>query len=176
MTTNKPPAGNIDWDNFQNIFKNKNFMNNPFYGMSAKDPKWIEEYVHNILSQAVPDMNREGAQQPPSPAQPHPPAQQGHPPAKQQAIQLQKELFEGHYHIIVRVLLPPHVHPKQLRLLHAANQLRIEGLPNQGPEIIELPCLGITQGAAAVVKNQILEVNIPKETQYNFGDIPLSYE
>ena len=176
MENNNPPSGKMDWDNFQNIFKNKNFTGDSFFDMSKRDPQWIEDYVQKILNQSMPNMNRdEGTAQGPIQNQPEPQKNQPQRSLNQPAP-LQKEMFEGHYHIIIRVLLPPQVHPKQLRIFHAANQLRIEGLPNQGPEIIELPCLGITQGAVSVVKNHILEINIPKESQYNFAEIPITYE
>ncbi len=89
---------------------------------------------------------------------------------------IQKELFEGHYHMILKVLLPDHVHPGQLQIHHAFHLIRIDGLPNQGPEIIQLPTIGKREGVMAVCKNNVLEVNIPKEEAIPFQEVNIVYE
>ncbi|MDQ0253592.1 hypothetical protein J2S74_000964 [Evansella vedderi] len=160
--------GKIDWDQFQNIFKNKGFMGNPFFGSSSKDPQWIEEYIQSVLSQSMPNMDQRGGNpnqhqsQSTNPNQPPPP--------------LQKEVFEGHYNIIVKVLLPHPIHPNQLKIYHAANRIRIDGIESLGPQIIELPVIGKTDGAMSVVKNNILEINIPKELNIQYQEVPLVFE
>ncbi|MBU9712318.1 Hsp20/alpha crystallin family protein [Evansella tamaricis] len=167
--------GKMDWNQFQNIFKDKGFMGNPFFGAGGKDPQWIEEYIQNVLKQSMPNTDQQNS---PDRAQGQTPNQSQNPNINpnQSPQPLKREIFEGHYNMIVKILIPHHIHPNQLKIFHAANHLRIEGIPNHPPEIIELPALGKADGAMSVFKNSVLEVNIPKDPNVNYHEITIVFE
>jgi HSP20 family molecular chaperone IbpA len=139
----------MNWDDFQNQFKGNSFSDAPYGAiLGNKDFSWVEEYVQGILSQAMPKPSEEVGKK----------------------SNLQSEVFETHDYMIVKAKVP-HMDPRNIKILLYANQLRLNGLPDQGTGVIQLPSFGRLHGCKAVFKKNTLEIRIPKDTNDNFKEI-----
>ncbi|MBS4199406.1 Hsp20/alpha crystallin family protein [Bacillus sp. FJAT-49732] len=84
-------------------------------------------------------------------------------------------VFETFDDVFVRLRLPENVSLSQLRIFHTSNQAIIENLQGDGAkQVITLPSLVKKKGATAQVKNQILEIKIPKSDDLQYTEITVS--
>ncbi|MCJ8006577.1 Hsp20/alpha crystallin family protein [Lederbergia wuyishanensis] len=85
------------------------------------------------------------------------------------------QVFETFDDVFVRVHLPENVTLSQLKIFHTSNQAIIENLQGDGSrQVITLPSLVKKKGASAQVKNQILEIKIPRSDDLQYTEITVS--
>jgi len=134
------------WDTF------KRWMQDhlPFGGPND-DFRWITEYVDSIVKEALAAPEKEQAK------------------AKEKGTRsatvgkpLSYELFQTHRHVIVRLIVPERMKPRRLRIFAGVQRLRIEGLPNEGKQTVELPALVYADTARALFKDGVLQVKLMK--------------
>jgi HSP20 family molecular chaperone IbpA len=75
---------------------------------------------------------------------------------------LSSETFETHHSVIVQLKLPKKVHPKNLRVLINAHNIKINGQNEGEGQLIKLPCSVVPTGSKAQYKQGILEIKMPK--------------
>lgn len=133
---------NMDWDQFQQSFKDQIPFNN-------QQLPWIQDYIQNILSQTMPG---------PLKGQAH-------------SSRYRSEVFETHDYMIAKIKLPEGVNPDKLKVLLGNHILRLEGDSREESHTLTLPSPGRFHGSRAICKNGVLEVRIPKEDNDNFRQI-----
>ncbi|MBW8350940.1 Hsp20/alpha crystallin family protein [Bacillus sp. IITD106] len=85
------------------------------------------------------------------------------------------QVFETFDDVYVRLHLPPNISLSQLKIFHTSNQVIIENLSGEGSkQIFTLPSLVKKKGATAQVKNQILELKIPRHDDLQYTEITVS--
>jgi HSP20 family molecular chaperone IbpA len=143
----------MDWEGFQNHFKEINPIGSPYEAVLAnKDFSWLEDYVQGILSQSLPPVPKEA----------------------QTGSSLQSEVFETHDYMIAKIKIPDPINPKKIKIFFATNQIWLEGLSDKS-KIIQLPTHGRFHGSKAAFKDDILEIRIPKETNIGFKEINVRF-
>ncbi|NOU93342.1 hypothetical protein GC093_08950 [Paenibacillus sp. LMG 31456] len=104
-----------------------------------KDTSWIEGYVQNILNKTMPQNGMQKVTQSNSKA----------------------EVFETHYHVIVKTPISYEVNPA---VKVRPDLIKIEGqLDNKKNQLIRLPCLVVPSTAKATYKEGILQIKIRKK-------------
>lgn len=150
---NKNPY-RMDWEGFQDHFKNNNFTRFPNQDEWLKNFSWIEDYVQGILQSSIPNREARTKQAPTS--KPH------------------TELFDTHDFMIVKIKTLDGQQPSQVKAHLAVNQLKIEGFTTE-PLHISLPEQGRAQGSKAYFKGDTLEIRIPKESNVAYNEIYVRY-
>jgi len=85
------------------------------------------------------------------------------------------QVFETFDDIYIRVHLSAEISLSQLRIFHTSNQAIIENLQGEGSrQVFTLPSLVKKKGASAQVKNQILEIKIPRSDDLQYTEITVS--
>ncbi|MBS4194398.1 Hsp20/alpha crystallin family protein [Lederbergia citri] len=85
------------------------------------------------------------------------------------------QVFETFDDVYVRLHLPPNITLNHLKIFHTSNQVIVENLSEEGSrQIFTLPSLVKKKGATAQVKNQILEIKIPRNDDLQYTEITVS--
>ncbi|HBZ10623.1 MAG TPA: spore coat protein [Bacillus bacterium] len=84
-------------------------------------------------------------------------------------------VFETFDYVFIRIQLQNEEQQKQIKFFHTSNQAIIENFFEIGDRhIITLPCLVKRKGATALVKDLILEVQIPKNIDMQYTEVDIS--
>ncbi|MED3572130.1 Hsp20/alpha crystallin family protein [Cytobacillus praedii] len=135
--------------------------------MNSED---INKYIQNMMGQMIPEQ-MQGMMNPQD-------FMQGF--AKQQkqpsnSSKLSSSVFETHDFVFVRIPLKEEAWRKKLRLYHTSNQMIIEHIPEyEDKHIITLPALVKKKGTTAHIKDDILEVKIPKNVDMQFSEVDVT--
>ncbi|GIN91041.1 spore germination protein GerT [Siminovitchia terrae] len=85
------------------------------------------------------------------------------------------DVFETFDYVFIRIKLQSEEQQKQLKFFHTSNQAIIENFHEMGDRhTITLPCLVKRKGATALVKDLILEVQIPKNVDMQYTEVDIS--
>ncbi|CAM3989767.1 Hsp20/alpha crystallin family protein [Lederbergia lenta] len=96
-------------------------------------------------------------------------------PSTSEDTALGSNVFETFDYVYIRLTLPKEVTLKQLRIFHTSNQAILENIHEEGSrKVIVLPCVVKKKGATAQVKDNILEIKIPKSDDLQFTEISIS--
>lgn len=104
-----------------------------------REPDWVEQFVRKMMTKALPEAA--------------------------QAMSGQSDtfsFFETHHFIIVKFPLPKQVNKEDLKLFIREDRIRIEGLPNNHIETIQLPKPVRPKICRALVKSRVLQVKLRK--------------
>ncbi|KOP83072.1 Hsp20/alpha crystallin family protein [Cytobacillus solani] len=138
--------------------------------MQQMNPEDINKYIQNMMGQMIPEqmqgmMNAQDFMQ-------------GFGKQKQQpssSSTLSSSVFETHDFVFVRIPLKEESWRKNLRLFHTSNQMIIEHIPEyEDKHIITLPALVKKKGTTAHIKDDILEVKIPKNVDMQFSEVDVT--
>ncbi|WP_127586091.1 Hsp20/alpha crystallin family protein [Paenibacillus koleovorans] len=147
---NKDPFG-MNWKHFEELFKGVS----AFHSGKSTDLGWVDKFVTQMLKQAIPGSM----------------AQTVKPAAKT----LETEVFETHRSVIVRIMLPSGINPRQLQLYVSSQKLRIEG-PEQLVQNVKLPVPVQPHLNKAEFRDGILQVQLRKQIKNErFEEIPIRY-
>ncbi|WP_026694937.1 Hsp20/alpha crystallin family protein [Peribacillus kribbensis] len=82
------------------------------------------------------------------------------------------QVFETHDSVYVRVPVRDSASLKRLKIYHTTNQLILDGFPEKNnKELITLPSIVKKKGASALLKEDILEISIPKGEDMQYSEI-----
>ncbi|MFC0415267.1 Hsp20/alpha crystallin family protein [Cytobacillus solani] len=138
--------------------------------MQQMNPEDINKYIQNMMGQMIPEqmqgmMNAQDFMQ-------------GFGEQKQQpssSSTFSSSVFETHDFVFVRIPLKEESWRKNLRLFHTSNQMIIEHIPEyEDKHIITLPALVKKKGTTAHIKDDILEVKIPKNVDMQFSEVDVT--
>lgn len=88
---------------------------------------------------------------------------------------LGSNVFETFDSVYIRLSLPKDVTLKHLRIYHTSNQAILENIHEKGDrKVIVLPCVVKKKGATAQVKDNILEIKIPRSDDLQFTEVSIS--
>lgn len=138
------------------------------------NPEDINKYIQNMMGQIIPEqmqgmMNSQDFMQGFN--------KQHNTQQKQQSDSstLSSSVFETHDFVYVRIPIKDEEWRKNLRLFHTSNQMIIEHIPEyEDKHIITLPVLVKKKGTTAHIKDDILEVKIPKNVDMQFSEIDVT--
>jgi len=131
------------WDAF------RQWMNegSPFeFDAANEDFRWITDYVDGVVKDALTAAGARGAKRPPR--------RSGRP--------LTYELFQTHHHLIVRFRVPERIKARRLRVFAGVQKLRIEGLPGDAAQTVDLPAFVSPSTCRALFKDGVLQVKLTK--------------
>ncbi|GMK37999.1 hypothetical protein PCCS19_10530 [Paenibacillus sp. CCS19] len=118
---------------------------------ALKDTGWVERYVKSMMANAMPEK----------------PAMPGHSNA---------ETFETHHFIVIKWNLPRGVRPSDLRLFVREDRIRIEGLPQQQRETIDLPKQVNPRVCKALCQDGVLQIKLRKKpVDRRYYETPIRY-
>lgn len=118
-----------------------------------QDFSWIGDYVQDMLSQVLPDEAVHNSYVP---------------------SRLRPDVIDTHQYIIIRAKVPARVNTRKLKVFFNANQVRLTGLGEE-EEVVQLPASGRFEGSKAILKDDILEIRIPKELNEHYQEIHIQY-
>ncbi len=127
-----------DWKHFEELFG----------GISAlHQGKWqdlgcVHQFVKNMLKQTETNTDASSAKT---------------------ATNLQTEVFETHRNVIVKLMVPNHVQPRNLQLFVNSSKLKIEG-HGQRTQFVRLPTPVQPQYSKAEYRDGILQIQLRKRT------------
>lgn len=119
------------------------------------DFRWINDYVDHVVNDAL----SQTGSRPPLPGR------------------LPVELFQTHHYVIVRFRVPDGMKARRLRVFAAPTKLRLEGLPQERKQVVELPSAVRPESARALYKNGVLQVKLAKRgRRERFEEIFIRFE
>lgn len=138
--------------------------------MQQMKPEEINSYIQNMMGQMFPEhlqkmMNEQNLK--------HSFTNK----AKQssQSTSLPSSVFETHDFVYVRVQIKNEEWLKAMRLYYTSNQMIIEHIPEYDDKhTIILPALVKKKGTTAQVKDNILEIKIPKSVDMQYSEIDIT--
>ncbi|MBP3041607.1 Hsp20/alpha crystallin family protein [Bacillaceae bacterium Marseille-Q3522] len=143
--------------------------------MKQLKPGEIEKYVQDMMDKLVPEHMRNTMnthQQSNNHASSHADGTAAEPSKR-----IKTDVFETHDHIYVRIWISDNIWLKQIRLYYTTNRLIIENIPKMNDKYsVTLPAIVKKKGAAAQYKDDILEVKIPKNIDFQFSEIEITEE
>jgi HSP20 family molecular chaperone IbpA len=96
-------------------------------------------------------------------------------PSSVQDSSLDYSVYETHNFIFVRIQLESEEWLKQMKLYHTAHLLILEHIPEYGNKhSIQLPSLVKKKGTTANYKDGMLEVQIPKNIDFQYSEIDIT--
>lgn len=110
-------------------------------GASAGDLSWLDGYIKEILKKTMPQMEVQTLKH-----------------------HFHSEVFDTHNNVIVKVHIPDRAQARKIQVLMNADQLRLEGLPDNKTQTIRLPGLVVPTSCKAVYKSGILQLHMRKQT------------
>lgn len=135
----------MNWRNFEQFFGGKiPFAGPTSLGKDGEPMAWVENYVKNVMKQALPDMD--------SPSLKH---------------HFHTEIFDTHNNVIVKVHVPDKAQARKLKVLINVNQIRLEGLPDNNIQTIRLASLVVPGSCKAVYRSGILQLHVRKQSAEN---------
>lgn len=138
--------------------------------MQQLNPEDINKYIQNMMGQMIPEQ-MQGMMNPQD-------FMKGFNKQQQQTAnssKLPSSVFETHDFVYVRIPLKEEAWRKNLRLFHTSNQMIIEHIPEyEDKHIITLPALVKKKGTTALIKEDILEVKIPKNVDMQFSEVDVT--
>ncbi|PWW05689.1 hypothetical protein DFQ01_104251 [Paenibacillus cellulosilyticus] len=138
----------VKWDDMEQWMKKQQL---PRGFEALKDTGWVERYVKSMMANAMPEK----------------PAMPGSSNA---------ETFETHHFIVIKWKLPRGVHPSSLRLFVREDRIRIEGLPEQKRETIELPKQVYPRVCRALCQDGVLQIKLRKKPfDRRYYETPIRY-
>jgi len=83
-------------------------------------------------------------------------------------------VFETHHDVFVMIPIKDPNWLKEIKLFYTSNQLIIEHIPQyENKQIVTLPSIVKKKGASAHLKDQILEIKIPKNIDMQYSEIDI---
>lgn len=138
--------------------------------MQQMNTEDINKYIQNMMGQMIPEQ-MQGMMNPQD-------FMQGFGKQQQQpssSSNLSSLVFETHDFVFVRIPMKEEAWRKNLRLFHTSNQMIIEHIPEyEDKHIITLPALVKKKGTTARIKDDILEVKIPKNIDMQFSEVDVT--
>lgn len=139
--------------------------------MTKMKPEEINSYVQDIMGKIMPG-NMKSVINPQEMFQGFPSS-----PSPQESMRgiLNSTAFETHDFVFVRIPIQKEEWVKQLRIFHTSNQLIVEHIPHHDDKhSIILPAIVKKKGAIATIKDNMLEVKIPKNVDMQFSQIDVT--
>lgn len=134
-------SDSFDWKSLEKLFGGPlPFMAEALKKRAQAEPSWVENYVSQILKGPEKIKKQSG---------------------------LEHELQETKEDLIVKIKIPDHIHPRNLKLLVSHNSLKLNGL-SATSRVIRLPKNVIGESAKAVFKKGVLQVRMPKDYEGDF--------
>lgn len=137
-------------------------------------PDEIEKYVQDMLQKMFPSqlqnmMNPSNFMQ-----QENRQSQQETTPL-QPSTSIEASTFETHHYVFVRVPIKDENWLGKMRIYHSSNQIFIEHIPNDSDKhVITLPAIVRKKGSTTQVLDDILEIKLLKNTDFQFSEIEIS--
>ncbi|WP_077213645.1 Hsp20/alpha crystallin family protein [Bacillus dakarensis] len=89
-------------------------------------------------------------------------------------VGLQTSVFETHHDVFVMIPIKDPNWLKEMKLFYTSNQLIIEHIPEyENKQVVTLPSIVKRKGATAHLKDQVLEVKIPKNIDMQYSEIDI---
>ncbi|HLU21339.1 MAG TPA: hypothetical protein VKZ77_02530 [Bacillaceae bacterium] len=85
-------------------------------------------------------------------------------------------IFESFDDVFIQIKLPAQMIDKEIKVYHTSNIVYIENLDQSGKKKITLPCLVKKKGAVAQIRDNILQLQIPKSNDFQFTEIAVTDE
>lgn len=148
-------------------------FNDDFKAMSEHmNPSDIQAYVSEMINRYIPPTWENT-----DPNFTSRPFQQKSKHEETQEKTLHADVFETFKHVYIRVGIPNEEQLKKIKIFHTSNQAILRNVLEDGDKhIITLPCLVKRKGAAAVAKDGILEIKIPKNIDMQYTEVDLTEE
>lgn len=129
-------------------FKDLNNLNKDVH----LDPAFIEDYVRNTIKQAM-----SGNDILPSPSE------------------LRYETFDTHKFLVVKCHVPKRIHPENLWVQVNRTHIKINGLPKEHVQIIQLPAPVQPSQSIATYKQSSLQIKMPKLSSGRYHDVHIRF-
>ncbi|MBE1446489.1 Hsp20/alpha crystallin family protein [Paenibacillus sp. OAS669] len=115
-----------------------------------KDTSWVEDYVKQILEKSLPKTS-----------------------TLKKAANNPSEIFETHHFIIVKMKMADNANPiVKIR----TDQVKVDGISGNNPQIIRLPCPIDPRGSRASYKDGILQIKMrKKKIDQTYREISVRY-
>lgn len=82
---------------------------------------------------------------------------------KNKKKEMKYQVFNLHDYVIVHIPIERELNLKNAKIYHTSSELTLEGIPNSGDkQVIHLPSLVQHKRTKAILKNNMLEIRIPK--------------
>ncbi|WP_170007125.1 Hsp20/alpha crystallin family protein [Bacillus fonticola] len=145
---------------FQFPFQNSTSQS-PFSNMNTDQ---FTSYFESMMKQFSPEQMASVLQQNHTPPNSHSASDSG----------LQEQIFETHEDVYVRMHIKKREWLEQMRLHYTSNQLIVSHAPEHDDEWTwTLPAIVRRKGAKATLKEDVLEIRIPKSIDYQWTEIEL---
>jgi len=118
----------------------------PPFDAANEDFRWITEYVDGVVKDALTAAGSRSAKR----------------PSRKAGQPLSYELFQTHHHLIVRFRVPERIKARRLRVFAGVQKLRVEGLPGDEAQTVELPAFVSPSSCRALFKDGVLQVKLAK--------------
>nr|WP_150959542.1 Hsp20/alpha crystallin family protein [Aneurinibacillus sp. XH2] len=134
-------SGSFDWKSLEKLFGGPlPFMAEALKQRAQAESSWVENYVKQILKGPGKIKSQNG---------------------------LEHELVESQDDLIVKIKIPDHINPRNLKLFVGHNSLKLNGLSAKS-RVVRLPKNVIGESAKAVLKKGVLQVRMPKDYEGDF--------
>ncbi|MFZ5986629.1 MAG: Hsp20/alpha crystallin family protein [Bacillota bacterium] len=146
--------------------------NMPSFGDFSRLNEYIRETINQSFSQHLGSMFNQ-----PSgfPFNFSGPADNRNAPSDSMNETLKTQVFETHEMVIVRVGIPEHINERLLRIRTGTNKLIIRWGPDKDNQLtIQLPAVIKSDDVSASIKEHVLEVKMPKESEPHLRDIDIN--
>ncbi|MDF2721218.1 MAG: HSP20-like chaperone protein [Paenibacillus sp.] len=127
----------FDWKQFENMFGTSfPLPKTP----NLNDPAWVNNVVQDVMKQAFPS---------------------GTKPAGQQAY-YRTEVFETFNNIVVKIHIADKAQARNINPLVGSDRIKLEGLPDNGSQVIPLTSRIVPESSRAVYRKGVLQVQARK--------------
>lgn len=144
MAQDKNPFS-FDWSSMEKWFGDSSpFLKDMIKKRTIQQPEesWVESYVREMLNgSAVKSAKTKAAEH---------------------------EIIETHNDLIVKIRVPTKTSPRALRVQVSGYALKVSGLPNSQPLLINLPKSVLGESSKAVFQKGVLKVKMPKNFDGDF--------
>lgn len=126
-----------EWKHFEDLFGGISALHQGKW----QDLSWVDQFVKQMMKHTGTNTETSTAKAP----------------------NLQTEIFETHRNVIVKLMVPDHIHPRDLQLFVNSSQLKIEG-HGQSTQFVRLPTPVQSQYSKAEFRDGILQIQLRKRT------------
>jgi HSP20 family molecular chaperone IbpA len=146
----------FDWDSFQNQFFSEGVWKQALDNGNIGKLPWVENYVQKMIADIMPAGGTET------------------PPAKSSKLSSSTyNIFETHNLLIARIKVSEKINPERIRVQVSTNKLKLLGLLDGDDEekVLNLPKNVRMNACSAVVKDNVMEIRMAKQTGEQFREI-----
>lgn len=146
----------FDWEQFSEGFANEGVWKQALQNGNIGKLPWVENYVQQLISKVMPSESMDTSF------------------ASSKLSSSTYNIFETHNLLIVRIKISQKMNPQSIRVFVGNTKLKVKGLTRDEEEqILNLPKSVKMNGSSAVLKDNVMEIRMAKQTVEQFKEIPV---